>query len=157
MSITNIQLLRICKNSFGTALMCVIPFSHFPSLLFLFFSIYLFFCLKARDWRDSHLLLGYMVPSDSHELHCGSLKFSSYVSHDYLFSFLPDPLPFCSFPLTYPICNSDSLLPLNRAFKWIRLANDFCEVAFSNGVITQWCTDVVFALLAGKQRSGKKW
>lgn len=65
--------------------------------------------------------------------------------------------PSFTLPLPSPICNSDSLLPHNRAFKWIRLANNFCEVAFSNGVITQWCTNVVFALLVGKQRSGSEW
>jgi len=69
---------------------------------------------------------------------------------------LPLVHTFLSFLLGLPIhppwlCNSDSLLPQNRAFKWIRLANNFCEVAFSNGVITQWCTNVILPLLVGKR------
>lgn len=64
------------KNLFGTYGINVgHSFSHLPSLVF--FPMYLFFCLTAEDGYNSHVLLGYMIPSDSHELQCGSLKFSS--------------------------------------------------------------------------------
>lgn len=73
--ITNIQQLRMYKNLFGTYGINVgHSFSHLPPLVF--FPMYLF-CLTAEDGYNSPMLLGYMVPLDSHELQCGSLKFSS--------------------------------------------------------------------------------
>lgn len=126
--------------------------TYFPSPL-LVFLMYLFFCLK--DTKLVWFLFAYLAYFNFIRLSIGlqgwSLKF-------YFLFFFPGPFLSRKFPLIYPppspICNSDSLLPQNRAFTWIRLANNFCEVAFSNGVITQWCTNVVFALLVGKQRSG---
>lgn len=67
------------------ALMCVTPFSHLPSPLVFFPCIYFF------------LLLGNMVPSDSHELHWGSLKFSSMIIFSRPF-FLKLAYPFLLLP-----------------------------------------------------------
>lgn len=136
------------------ALMWLIPFSRRISLPF--WTSHAFILLpKRQNWYDSHLL-PWMC--NSIRLFHRSSGLELKVCFGCFFFFFLTLFCLCIFPLTYPlpspICNSDSLLPQNRAFKWIRLANNFCEVAFSNGVITQWCTNVVFALLVGKQRSG---
>lgn len=137
------------KNVFAIALMWL----TISPMVLLFpsnFPIYVFFCLKyiTSIWFSLAVLNmeGFRPPFFF--LHWSSELELKKTFSSWSFSVLQKF--FSTHPLHSPICNSDCLLPLNRAFKWIRVANNFCEVAFSNGVITQWCTNVVFALLVGK-------